>query len=543
MHPGTTVGPLTSPASADPTRSARRSSGSLNAGGMRGGALLASWSAALTVPWLVMPQGAPSPAVIPWLATLASLAFVLLSWEGVQSSGFPADRLLTRSWQISLVLGAMLNAACGLVQLLAIHQEVPALAVGADTQVMGLLRQRNQLATLLVLGICALSWWQPDTKARRLAAGVAVAALGIVLAATSSRTGFLALILALLIYTCYRRKTWAHEFRVFELPAIAAFSYLSTTVALYLDAGKNVAASGLLARTLDSGSSCVGRAIIWRNVLELIGQRPWRGWGWGELAYAHVMADYGGVRSCEVIDNAHNLPLQLAVTLGIPAALLLMLAALAIIWRAAPWKEADRHRQLLWAVIALLGLHSLLEYPLWYGPFMLTACLAVWQLWSRRQTRDGGAGPGTGEARPPLHAWRRLPVTVPGALLLATTLYAAWDYHRITQLYLAPEERSAVYAADPLTAARASWLFGDAVAFAALQLTPLTAASARQVHDDALRALHYSPEPVVLRTLASSAALLGNADEAAAWRVRLHIAYPSEPGMPSSAAPGAQGAR
>ena len=81
------------------------------------------------------------------------------------------------------------------------------------------------------------------------------------------------------------------------------------------------------------------------------------------------------------------------------------------------------------------------------------------------------------------------------------------------------------------------------MAFAALQLTPLTAASARQVHDDALRALHYSPEPVVLRTLASSAALLGNADEAAAWRVRLHIAYPSEPGMPSSAAPGAQGAR
>ena len=55
---------------------------------------------------------------------------------------------------------------------------------------------------------------------------------------------------------------------------------------------------------------------------------------------------------------------------------------------------------------------------------------------------------------------------------LAAAAYAAWDYHRISQLYLAPESRNAAYRSDTLAKVRHSWLFSNQVRFAELMLTP-----------------------------------------------------------------------
>ena len=53
--------------------------------------------------------------------------------------------------------------------------------------------------------------------------------------------------------------------------------------------------------------------------------------------------------------------------------------------RQMPWREVDPTRQLAWAVLAVILLHSLLEYPLWYGPFQMAFGLCLLMLW---QTRD-----------------------------------------------------------------------------------------------------------------------------------------------------------
>lgn len=482
-----------------------------------------AWGSLLAVPWLVAPQSTPSPSLVPWLVTLACLSLWFGNAARASAGRLPSDPALGPAWTASLLAGAGLNAVLGLLQASAV---LPSLT-GTDTQVFGFLRQRNQLATLLNLGLCVLLWAEPLRGRWRPLSNVLSLVLAATLAATASRTGLLGLVLVLGLRVYYLRKPGG-----VLLPAL---TYLLATLALYAMHAAGSGATGLLGRWSDTSEPCVGRQHIWSNVLELIAQRPWTGWGWGELAYAHVMADYRGLRTCEMVDNAHNLPLHLAVTLGLPLALLVLTTAAILVWRARPWAETDHGRQLAWAVLAAIGLHSLLEYPLWYGPFTLTTLLAVMQLlpsgavkWLQQQLARRGAA-----YRACLGA---------AALTLTATLYAAWDYHRITQLYLAPEDRSAAYASDPLAAARASWLFRDAVAFAALQLTPLTAATAAQVHDDALRALHYSPEPMVLQKLAESAALLGHADEAARWRSRLRIAYPKEPVAPLGATSDAQGA-
>jgi O-antigen ligase len=135
--------------------------------------------------------------------------------------------------------------------------------------------------------------------------------------------------------------------------------------------GLDPAAHGMLARLRGGELACASRVALWSNVLNLIGQKPWLGWGWGELDYAHYATLYAGPRFCDILDNAHNLPLHLAVELGIPAALLI--CGFGVWWaaRRRPWRETDAVRQLAWSVLAVILLHSLLEYPLWYGPFQV----------------------------------------------------------------------------------------------------------------------------------------------------------------------------
>jgi hypothetical protein len=229
--------------------------------------------------------------------------------------------------------------------------------------------------------------------------------------------------------------------------------------------------------------------ILWANVMELITVHPWTGWGWGELKFAHFITPYTGARFCDILDNAHNLPLHLAVTLGVPFALLVCTLLLLATLRSRPWRHKAPAAQMAWAVLATIGLHSLVEYPLWYGPFQMAAALCLLILWGKRPN--------------PMFT-----ATLAG-LALALAAFAAWDYHRVGQLYLLPSERAAAYRENTFEKVRNSWLYQDEVRFAYVTTTPVTTENAAQMYSAALQALHYSPEPKVVAALLQSARLLG----------------------------------
>ena len=513
----------------------------------------------LTLPWLNPLTWGPMTGAVPlWFSWVgASAALGVIAARPANWSARRLLRLAAGAWLVA----ALISVLMGLVQYFG---AVEVLRGWISPTPLGVafanLRQRNQFASLTNMGLVALLWWvtcptsprthsqhssstptlpaQPLEPAPRLQANLqqigtlgAALLLGVGNAASSSRTGLmqLALIAALtLIWGQLRHPA------VRRALLATVLVYGLASVALPWLAGLDPFGSGAWARLRDGDAACASRLTLWSNVLHLIAQKPWLGWGWGELDYAHFITLYPGERFCDILDNAHNLPLHLAVELGVPAAVLLCGVALWTGWRAKPWVDTDPLRQLAWTVVAVILLHSQLEYPLWYGPFQVALGLCVWFLWHTRASaasQEGktdfhmGAPAGLRPNLKPFSLLAGVFIVPVASFFIASGAYATWDYHRISQIYLTPANRLAAYRENTLSKIQGSVLFKQQVRFAELTTTPLTPANAVRVHSLALALLHFSPEPRVIEKLIDSAELLGQPDEAEFYRARYRAAF------------------
>ena len=343
---------------------------------------------------------------------------------------------------------------------------------------------------------------------------------------SSSRTGLIQLGLLGTLTWVWQHRTAVANKHPRHLPPtyqviLAVFlGYVVATALLPALAGLDPLASGAWARLRTGDALCSSRITLWRNVLHLIAQKPWMGWGWGELDYAHFITLYPGARFCDILDNAHNLPLHLAVELGLPAALLACGMAAWLVWRAKPWLETNTTRQLAWGVLAVIGLHSLLEYPLWYGPFQTAAILSVWMLWRSSQHQATRTAEATCKTR-------TVYVQLGAALvLLALCGITAWNYQLVSQIYLPPQARLADYRDNTMEKLSKLAFFQDQVRFADLTTTELDAQNAQKVHDLALDMLHFSPESRVIELVLESAKLLGRDKEVDFYAARYQAAFP-----------------
>ena len=518
-------------------------------------------AALLALPWLWPFTYGPTAAVEPYLVAMAAAALLLVLWPGaVPAPG--AAAIAAAGW----LAAAMASSVIALLQYF--HLEAPLfpwIDGSVPGQAFGNLRQPNLLATLLVMGLFSLRWWFAHATRRGVAVRVAALAAAVLLltalAATASRVGMVELVLLALLALVWARAegrlrrqglvaaaalvslvgytaatalhagmwelalppllafVWALAERRLRKPALIVAAVLTfyalaaLVLPWLLQHWQGVTGRDLLDRLEHAESTCGSRKILWRNVLHLIAQQPWTGWGWGRLIYAHYITLYDGPRFCHILDNAHNLPLHLAVELGVPAALAACALALVLIWRGRPWAETDPARQLAWGVLGAIALHSMFEYPLWYGPFQVAALLcAVVLLW-----------------RPGLPAFAFFGARhALAVLLLAACAYAGWDYHRISQIYLPESERAGQYRDDPLAHAQNSWLFAGAVRFAELTLETPTRANAAWMLPMALQTLSYSPEQRVIERVIESASWLGQDRLALAHMARYKAAFPKD---------------
>ncbi|MBG6076771.1 Wzy polymerase domain-containing protein [Polaromonas sp. CG_9.11] len=482
----------------------------------------------LLPPWLSPYTAGPTPNVWPWL--LSALCVVCL-WLFRRRLN---PELVATGW----VLAAVISALIGLVQYFGL---APALSPWINQPQAGEayanLRQRNQFATLTSIGLVALIGWLAlrEASAGRLKtqgglmpwwAYLIALLLALGNAASSSRTGLLQWGL-IALFTAWWALPARRHLLVFVMQALLAYGIAVLMLPWLLQWATGVQSGGLFGRLVGDIPACSSRKILWSNVLTLIVQKPWLGWGWGELDYAHFITLYDGPRFCEILDNAHNLPLHLAVELGVPAAVAICGALGWLTWRARPWQEKDALRQMAWAVLAVIGLHSLLEYPLWYGPFQIAAGLAVWLLCAPRE-----ATPGLSRGFPSKFKQNILlaqyALGLIAIIMIVPLAGVAVSYYRVSQIYLPPDQRSAAYRDGTLAKVQDSWVFREQARFAYLSITPLTPGNAAALHAMAIELLHYSPEPRVVEKLVESAVMLGRNDEALYYLARYRGSFPME---------------
>ncbi len=442
-------------------------------------------------PWI----SGPAPDTYPWLATavFSAIGFAALASAGVERDD--AVSAIAGAW----LLAALLSSVLALLQWFDVAPATTWIAAAEADRAGANLRQPNHFATLTSLGLAVLLW-RASVRPRRWAMLAAILlAMGCV--ASGSRTGLLQWLLLGLL-AC----AWSVGRRArIRLWLVAAGAYGVSTGIVWV-----LGPHSALFR-LTQGNGCHSRKVLWSNVLELIAQKPLRGWGWGELDYAHYAHLFTGPRFCEFLDNAHNLPLHLAVELGIPLAIAICAGFAMWVWSRRPWAEVDPARQLAWMALAVIGLHSLLEYPLWYGPFQLAVLCCAVLLWR-------GSAPAS---------WRPAVLAgCAGVLVVCGLIYR--EYQAVSQSYLSVEKRNPAFRDDPYRAAGGALIFDRQLQFALLVRAGLTPANAAEVHALSGEMLHFSPEPRVIERRIESAVMMGETDDALWHATRYRAAFPQD---------------
>jgi hypothetical protein len=211
-----------------------------------------------------------------------------------------------------------------------------------------------------------------------------------------------------------------------------------------MDTGVAFAAEARLHDHSDISSS---RFKIWANVLDLIAAHPWTGVGYGEFNLAWTLTPFP-TRPVAFFDHTHNVLLQWAVEFGLPVTVLMTVLSLWGLWgllgpglKSTPplpgQAFAGTPAGATAVIVTLVGLHSLLEYPLWYGYFLLPAAFA-WGMGLAARARQAAPGQATQAVDPSTHS-----ALMTGALAISIfTAWCTWDFQAAANIY-SPREGAA----------------------------------------------------------------------------------------------------
>jgi len=471
------------------------------------------WGLLLLVWFLVSALSVPE--VIDRALTGGVLASITCIWIAMQIGKRAANSAngLLHWLLMAWLIAALVSSTLAVLQYLDLARElVPWVNQPRTGDAFANLRQRNQFASLTSVGLVALlgsaATMQSISKGYASMMWCALALLAAGLACSVSRTGAVQWLLLAVFVVVWVWKDSKQVHPVLLPLAIGApllvilWSLVLPWIALQLN---GVMGASLLLRVAGQAqdyAACGGRRVLWSNVLQMLAQHPWQGWGLGETDFAHYSTDYQSERFCDLLDNAHNFPLHLALEFGLPFALVCCLFAVHWFYKKSRLLTINNARQIAFGMMLVLGIHSMLEYPLWYGPFQITLGLAL-GLWAGAATERIDKATPASSTRQQL-----LPMIMCSALFLAC-FYAAWDYNRVAQIYRQPEMRDAAYRDNPMQAASQSWLFKNQVDFARLMTQSITQENAQETYDLAMRVLHYSPEARTVERAAESLRLLG----------------------------------
>jgi O-antigen ligase len=407
------------------------------------------------------------------------LAATVLFIAGAQARSMPQGETLFAAFCWGWLIAGVASALIALLQVFA--PDWPdgdwIARSGLPGRAVGNVRQPNHLSSALLWASVAIV---PLVETRRLQRALAAALMALLVFAvvlSASRTGMVGVALMaawggfdVLMAAGQRWQlpgaTWFERQRLsgslsgfmrvllLAMPVVYALGWV--VLALWAHQGHH--AFGGEARLAESDVSG-SRFGIWANTLSLIAQQPWLGVGFGEFNFAWTLTPFPG-RPTAFFDHTHNLPLQLAVELGVPLALLVMGLLVHALWRA--WRAGAGVAgtdgvavRSAFVMVLMMALHSLLEYPLWYAYFLLPAAWAL--------------GFALGEAAPAARRAGDRRLFAAAMLVSAAGVLSVADYWRVVAIF-APADDSGPLP-QRITAGQRSVLFSHHADYAAATTT------------------------------------------------------------------------
>lgn len=408
----------------------------------------------------------------------------LLVWAGAfvvfRFATGGSSRTFTSESTSSALAGGWWLAGVLCVVVAIVQYFIPGLADGwlvatntSPGRAVGNLRQPNHLATALLCAMVMTAWLWQAGRLRAPWAAASLVAMVLAVALSASRTGALSLGVLLLWATVDRTLPRAARWTLALTPVVYLFCWAGLAEYAEWQQAHFYGVERLQSHA-DVSSS---RFAIWRNALTLIAQNPWTGVGWGNFNFAWTFTPFPD-RPVAFFDHTHNLPLQLAVEIGLPAtALVLGLFGWAL-WRArGAWRVAGEQpghpARAAFVMLVVLGVHSLLEYPLWYAYFLLPAAWALGVFLGSAPAKEPAYDlnePASPAAATAMARWPTFLLRAAGALMIVGAAYAAWDHRRVEVIFAPPAGAGSL--AERITAGRESVLFGHHADYAAVTNEP-----------------------------------------------------------------------
>ena len=312
------------------------------------------------------------------LACLYLLWAVAIMWCARVLASTPGLTRLAVVLAWSVLAGAVASALAAIVQARGWLPWFGGMIIPAHGgRAYGNLAQANHLADYLALGLVSVGYLYATGRVRLpavLPAG-AVLTYGLTLSASRSSWLYLGLLLAGAMFATPRLEPVVRKrLLISATSALGIFVLLQFVTAMGGDPAAVTSAERLVAQA----SRGEERWSIWAGAVRMFLEAPWIGAGFGRFPgrFLEIAPDLDPPLPAGVTTHAHNLLLQVAAELGLPG--LLVLGAGLVAWwlgarRAAPSPE----RIWLFGVLAVIGVHSLLEYPLWYAYFLGIAAIAL----------------------------------------------------------------------------------------------------------------------------------------------------------------------
>lgn len=459
---------------------------------------------------------APSLNGLPWSMALTSAAMLLGALLAVQTGR--AVTPVQRDEVITIFSVALAGAGVLSVIVCFVQMFFPWLADGTFIarsgvvgSAVGNMRQPNHLASLLMWACVASVWLaQGGWLARRLGSERrGTVALYVLLflfvfcvLLSGSRTGWIGVALLVLWGLVDRRL--APRVRIALGSTAVMFAIGWGLLDLYAAMGQH--AFRAQSRISDEGAGSPSRWAILRNAESLLVQYPLTGSGWGDFNLAWTLTPFPD-RPVAFFDHTHNMVMQLLVEMGLPLGFLTVgLLAWGLVVGLDRAIRGGPASHCVAMLVVMIGLHSQLEYPLWYAYFLLPASLAFGLCLVRSAPAATSTSPataasgGNGQRRPLLAA---LGLAVAAAVPLVIV-----DYLRIVHIYAPPAGAASLD--DRIAAGQRSPLFALQADYAEATVQPPGAVAL----EAARRTGHHLIDTRLLMAWAKSLNAVGETDKA-----------------------------